>query len=83
MTPTEIAKAALCEAGRPDLADAVYENRAGWPASPDAVRSPDREVLLRAFYLAHQPFHPVEIVTSDGHRWLDFSPFDYIPKERT
>lgn len=44
--------AALCEAGRPDLAERVHPNRAGWPSVRHADE--DHDVVVRAFWLAHR-----------------------------
>ena len=57
-----VAKAALCEAGRPDLARGVYDFGNGHPAHKlvggwghvPLWRQPDREILLRAFVLAYR-----------------------------
>lgn len=51
LDPTQVAMAALCEAGRPDLAARVTTNRAGWPSMRHA--DADRDVIARAFHLAH------------------------------
>lgn len=65
LTPTNVARAALCEVGRPDLAGTVYE-RYGWPHSSvlagDRPRAhPDSQLVLRAFRLAHESAcHPCE-----------------------
>lgn len=58
LDPVQVAKAALCEAGRVDLAERVHANRAGWPSIIDTADS-DRRVVVRAFWLAHR---------STGHR---------------
>ena len=52
-----IAKAALIEAGRPDLAARVEINRAGWPMM--AHTDSEHDVIVRAFWLGH---------VSSGHR---------------
>lgn len=62
LDPVEVAMAALCEAGRPDLANRVYANRAGWPSMAHADN--DTDVVVRAFWLAHK---------STGHR-CDIAP---------
>lgn len=56
MNVTEMARAALCEAGRPDLAPMLLPNRAGDPVvgllgflSPD-----DLDVVMKACRLAHE-----------------------------
>lgn len=54
----EVARAALCEAGRPDLAEGVYV--IGLDGAPNhrkviaELNTEDRDLLLRAFLLAHQ-----------------------------
>lgn len=54
MTPVNAAKAALCEAGRSDLAGLVEPNRAGWPTiHRRPVSPPDVPVVVRAFWLGH------------------------------
>ena len=49
--PVEVARAALCEAGREDLAAGVEANKAGWPSVVHT--SVDRDVIAKAFWLAH------------------------------
>lgn len=60
LDPVEVAKAALCEIGRPDLALGVKPNKAGnpsipgiWPASPFRPVE-EQAVIVRAFLLAHR-----------------------------
>lgn len=52
-TAVDVAKAALCEAGRPDLAQRVEMSRHGYPK----IRRHDAQqvegVVLRAFLLGH------------------------------
>jgi hypothetical protein len=49
--PVMYARMALCEVGRPDLAERVRTNRAGWPSIVHGEE--DHEVIARAFCLAH------------------------------
>ena len=54
LIPAEICRAALCEAGRPDLARNIGTNRAGdpmraWPA----YYGSDADVVARAFVIAY------------------------------
>ncbi len=54
MIPAEICRAALCEAGRPDLARNIGTNRAGDPMRVwTAYYGTDAELVARAFALAH------------------------------
>lgn len=54
MIPAEICRAALCEAGRPDLARNIGTNRAGHPMRAwTAYYGPDAELVARAFVLAY------------------------------
>jgi hypothetical protein len=54
MIPAEICRAALCEAGRPDLARHIGTNRAGHPTRFWARYSaPDAALVARAFALAY------------------------------
>lgn len=50
--PTDVAKAALTEAGRPDLAERVYTTPLGWPAIQDTTTE-ENPVIAQAFWLAH------------------------------
>jgi len=73
----DVARAALIEAGRPDMAMDVRPNKAGWPsASIYATR--DDELLVRAFWLAHITVHPDAVIEDHGincticwGRWTD------------
>jgi hypothetical protein len=56
-TAVTVARAALIEAGRPDLAARVNENKAGWPTM--AHTDGEHEIVVRAFWLGH---------ISTGHR---------------
>lgn len=49
-----VAKAALSEAGRPDLAAEVSTDGNGNPAILHGWFVPNRDVILRAFTLAHE-----------------------------
>lgn len=51
-----MARAALIEAGRPDLAVSVNENRIGFPTMASLER--DRPVIVKAFWLGHITRHP-------------------------
>ena len=57
-----IAKAALLEAGRPDLASIIITTPLGKSAMANTTRSRldkvDAAVLIRALYIAHVAFHP-------------------------
>ena len=63
--PVDVAKAALCEAGRPDMAERVRVNRAGFPSS-DIYATRDQQLLVRAFWLAHTTVHPRATIDADG-----------------
>lgn len=52
-----VARAALIDAGRPDLAARVNENRAGWPTM--AHTDAEQDIVVHAFWLGH---------ISTGHR---------------
>lgn len=55
MIPAEICRAALCEAGRPDLARNIGTNRAGHPMRPwPAYSQPDAELVARALALSYR-----------------------------
>ena len=47
----DVARAALCEVGRPDIAERVRANRSGWPSVKHG--DDDHDVIVRAFLLAH------------------------------
>jgi hypothetical protein len=71
----EVAKAALCEVGLPDLAAMVEPNRAGIPMiCNDAAHKAHRSPIARAFVLGHQAIgHPATVgrgITSD-FEWVD------------
>lgn len=52
--PIEVAKAALCEAGHPELAELVRANKIGVPTiENDQVHETHRSVITRAFLLGH------------------------------
>jgi hypothetical protein len=54
MIPAEICRAALCEAGRPDLARNIGTNRAGDPMRAwTAYYGADANLVARAFALAY------------------------------
>ena len=54
MIAAEICRAALCEAGRPDLARNIGTNRAGHPTRAwTAYYDSDADLVARAFTLAH------------------------------
>ena len=54
MIPAEICRAALCEAGRPDLARNIGTNRLGHPMRTwTAYYGSDAELVARAFVLAY------------------------------
>lgn len=54
MNGVEIAKAALMEAGRPDIAASVLPNRAGVPGAYWLEDHPeDEDVIVRAFLMGH------------------------------
>ena len=66
----DVARAALLEVGRPDLAEQVKENRAGNPSfnPPCAGGGPpllpcDQPLVLRAFWLGH-------LADPEGTPWL-------------
>jgi hypothetical protein len=63
--PVDVARAALCEAGRPDMAERVRINRAGFPSS-DIYATRDQKLLVRAFWLAHITVHPPATIDDDG-----------------
>lgn len=48
----QVAKAALLEVGRADLAERVQPNRAGWPSIRHGAD--DHDVIVKAFYLGHK-----------------------------
>jgi hypothetical protein len=59
-----VARAALTEAGRPDLAIRVNENRAGWPSMRHS--NGEHETVVRAFWLGHiATGHQATIGTDD------------------
>ena len=53
MNIVDIAQAALCEAGRPDLAIGVHPNKIGAPSRKGTPLA-DFPIVARAFYLAHR-----------------------------
>lgn len=54
MIPAEICRAALCEAGRPDLARNIGTNRRGQPIRAwTAYYGTDANLVAKAFALAH------------------------------
>jgi hypothetical protein len=66
--PVQVAKAALAEAGFPELAEHVWENRAGMPAL-HCTDETLRPVIFRAFLLGHQTVHPEAHEHRDGGIW--------------
>lgn len=71
ISPVDVARAALLEVGRPDLAAAVFANRAGnprvgWPLYHEA------DTLVPAFVLGHQATgHDARLGTFDGLPCVD------------
>lgn len=54
MIPAEICRAALCEAGRPDLARNIGTNRAGYPTRVwTAYYGSDAELVAKAFAVTY------------------------------
>ena len=70
-----VAKAALCEAGHPDLAALVRTNRIGAPTiANDEAHRCHRPVIARAFVLGHQAAgHPAHLGRgiNSAFEWVD------------
>lgn len=62
-TAVDVARAALREVGRGDLAERVNENRGGWPTM--VHHDHDRDVVVRAFWLGHVTSHPTAVIAHD------------------
>jgi hypothetical protein len=65
LDPAQVAMAALCEAGRHDLAERVVPNRAGWPGLHPTDPA-DRPLIVRAFLLGHRSRHPGAFIDAGG-----------------
>lgn len=74
-TPLGVARSALIEVGRIDLAAKVYTNRAGMASmNPNDRSEVDDETVVRAFHIAHTLIHPhavLERVDGELGIWCD------------
>lgn len=64
-TPSTVAKAALMEAGRPDLAQRVVTDAGGWPNMRHTHE--ENPAVIRAFWLAHLSVGHLATLTPNGH----------------